>query len=1186
MVAAENAAARSAVSPPETSPTREQTLTKDQIAQALSSKDPSWFRQTADSGRGSAAYRKSQVEDEDRLDMSSLPAQLPGMSRASSIPAEDFQSPRSNTPSQLRFPSPMPLSASQKLDPPGGNDGDDAADRERYALGSPGLGRVSPTRPLSPTKGMGGFVQSAMMKRSDSVKRWSVSSPTGLARADSVASNRTGYDRTSTPQPNSRPVGMIRDGSTAQTSRPPSQYGVDEKKDETIATSKSDVADPPLETKRESISTKEDEEKVTPPTSPSKTMDPRRWSPTKASWLEAALNKPESPKPKPTTPSTQQPAWMVELNKAKAQKAANPVGDVGRSGSISHKHEVSIGGLMRSSPMGTAAKPPAAKPPAAAVSSNLYSPSNVSNRPGTSSSLRTSLSKGTESSAGKERSLSISSTASLGKTKPDTPPKPDFRANLKPRNDSSGSPKGGNQADELKNVVGNLRRTKTQNYVAPDDFRNNILKGKNALNTTGGPKKTERIDEFKDAILKKKDDFKKAQIEGRGITRGSGTTSEKSVPEGLARRAEMGMTSVPGRESVTDRPLDFARRDSQPDRSATVKRASADSTASAATKSPVSPVLQRETNSPARLQGRAAGGGLADRFNPALAGLLARGPPPMASGPGGSSGEASAGESSEPSTPGPQLHHMTKGRARGPKRKAPSAAATASTSSTTAEPQGLSKPATPRGEASPTFEPQPPKDDQPTLPPAEEVRSTYQAAPPSPKSLHAQVAAMAALKNKPAAIKPVEQKSEEPSSQPSSPKKLDMKRMSRFLDESSRPSSPKAESIKDKEPGTPRSPTKSADRQWPEAAPVSPKKAITNEILGSDPMAAWKNATAKFAGAASASSFGGLPVQNERPRSPLKSSVRPLPITPSSPGQNTPSPIPSPLRSPTKQTMEVSALLNDFFGTQRPKRAYNVDTAEILMNRPASDINIKSQGVKMFQFFGDGKKLPVPAHYERILFEREMYLCHHNFINTAGKKTSEVYFWVGDEVPRATTEDAEVFVQREAKTLGGKLVRLAQGKETPEFIQAFGGIAITRRGSSSKYDSLASSILCGRRYLGQSVFDEVDFSANSLCSGFAYLITRQGSCFLWKGKGIDGDELSCARVIGMDLTLTGELVEIDDGNEPANFWDMFEGGSRPHSADHWRLKPNYDKYCGRLFCSDASSPKQVSHLSSVSFHYL
>jgi hypothetical protein len=245
------------------------------------------------------------------------------------------------------------------------------------------------------------------------------------------------------------------------------------------------------------------------------------------------------------------------------------------------------------------------------------------------------------------------------------------------------------------------------------------------------------------------------------------------------------------------------------------------------------------------------------------------------------------------------------------------------------------------------------------------------------------------------------------------------------------------------------------------------------------------------------------------------------------------------------------------------------------MNRPKAAPRIETHMAQLLQISGDGKKASVPSHYERVLFEREMYICSHNFTNEAGKKVTEVYFWAGDEVPESAVEDAQLFASREARAIGGRLVKVRQGKEIPEFIQALGGIAIIRRGSSKKYDSLAPNMLCGRRHLGQIVFDEVDFSPASLCSGFPYLLAQQGKVYLWKGKGSNVDELSCARLIGIDLALTGELIEVEDGREPADFWRVFDGGSRPGSADHWRLKPNYDRYCGRLFCSDAADRKQV-----------
>lgn len=268
-------------------------------------------------------------------------------------------------------------------------------------------------------------------------------------------------------------------------------------------------------------------------------------------------------------------------------------------------------------------------------------------------------------------------------------------------------------------------------------------------------------------------------------------------------------------------------------------------------------------------------------------------------------------------------------------------------------------------------------------------------------------------------------------------------------------------------------------------------------------------------------------------------------------------------------------MLNGFFGNERPKRNYRVDAVEVLMNRPKGGSLVQTQKAQLFQVTEQGKKIPVPAHHERVLFEREMYICPHTFINQARKKTTEVYFWVGDEVASSVVQDAQVLVNREARSMGGTLVNISQGKETAEFIQALGGLVIIRRGSSNKYDSLAPNILCGRQYMGQVVFDEVDFAPNTLCSGFPYLITQQGRCYLWKGKGSGIDEVSCSKLVGMDLALMGELVEIEEDQEPEAFWSLFGGARKESSADHWRLKAGYDKYCGRLFRSESADARQV-----------
>ncbi|KAK3995959.1 hypothetical protein QBC44DRAFT_318827 [Cladorrhinum sp. PSN332] len=1343
VVAAENAA-RNSPNPAEPSPAADETMSRDQIAQSLASKDPSWFRQTADPGRGSEAFRKSQVEDQDTVDVSNIRTQLPGMAR-SSAEESPMDSPRPESLTLPKLGSPLPITSAQRLDPPSGDaagDIDNISSNRHSLLAS--AGRTSPTRLASPTKGMGGFVQSAMMKRSDSVKRWSINSPGGLQRADSVLS----------PKANARPQSMLRERSSTSVSRPTSSHG---KEDSENAKSENEVEDESTPVGGAKTPTELPAGDSELPMSPSKTMDPRRWSPSKSSsWLEAALNKPESPKPKPAAAAApNQPAWMLELNKAKAQKATTAIPELSRNTTgPPKKTEVKTGGLMRSTPMGANLKP-------SALSTFPVVPTGSTDEKPPIGGFRNNLRKPSPTS--ETFDVPPEAAAPAPKPKPDVLPKNDFRANLKHRSPLLDN-KSSEPVDELKTVFGSLRRTKTQNYVAPDELKGNILRGKAGLNLTGGPQKTERKDDFKEAILKKKEDFKKAQAEGRGVARESSSASEQSIPEGLAKVIEISRRSTISRPPATpDSPListptfpgsnrsslfsaNNVNRERDPPEASpqTVVKPREESTPEATQSAPL-----KQTNVPGKIAGRV--GGLADRFNPALAGLIARGPMAGGSAPTGASGTSGAGSSvtEEPSAPGPQLTHMTKGRARGPKRKAPSSVpnpverveqkvevkeepkkepvTSPKPAKFTSEPvkaipptkpeKPLTSPkldqvATPKVETlglvarrksvimerqnsvgdvislvdssskrisrdlskpagqpiaivgSPAVKTRPrsstkvqeqaaalaalngqtskPAEEENTASPApfrtrprsttkvheqvaalaaktqsapvaaeENVAAAAAAAPApiktrarSPTKVHEQVAALAAKTQQEVA-------DEEANSTASSPRKLDLKRRSAFLEQQSiptiqpqpepaksRPSSP----VKDRFAGTvsPQPdlqralpPTPAKERSFGSVSPSTGKQLLDERPQLQPAPLISRSPTLPATVGLGLSQPAAVPrpvekqfTEPERPPRVPPKGARPLPEPPavSSPR------VPSPLRSPSKHASDVSALLTDFFGPERPRRKYTTDAAEILMNRPASTATVQTMRAQLIQISAEGKKIPVPAHNERVLFEREMYLCTHQFIDGEGKKASEVYFWAGDEVPQTVVEDASIFAAREARNFGGKLIKLSQGKETSEFLQALGGIIIVRRGSSNKYDSLAPHMLCGRRYLGQVVFDEVDYSPLSMCSGFPYLITQQGKCYLWKGKGSDVEELGCARLVGMDLALMGELLEIEEGSEPQSFWDVFGVGAdpntRPISADHWRLKPNYDKYSGRLFVASAdassSSRTQISEISPFS----
>lgn len=934
IIASENAAARSTSKTPEppasgSDNTDSAPVGRDAIAQSLASRDPAFFRQSAEGGRATAAFRKNQVEDSDTIEShnSGPRMQLPGMSASSKLdlgeilaagesrnkveerPASTVS--RASTASAYSMntdinrnsmASPIPIKREHHLPPPVAMSSRDRS-REREVSDEGGLAmspsqrgispeRLARERPLSasPTKGMGGFVQSAMMKRSDSVnKRWSVQSPAGSVRSSALAGNRQSADHGS-PFSSNRDTRsnsiLSRDATVTTTSRPPSSHSnatltrdsdlssfngsyhgknnnlqtltddvyqrpglPSSKTTGAIGTGAVDVRSKSTESSRSRPQSRSGDIAMPPPLSPSKTGG--RWSPTKSSWLESALNKPDSPKP--SKPAPLQPSWMAEINKAKEAKASAGVGGYGeveRSPSPDkkeHKHIVSIEGLKRAPGMGmsshksqgsiqdiakkfgaspsltsSATMPsfkkfeeksvPSPKPLVKSDRKPSYEVKRVGTTQPVMDKLKTPLQTPTEEKeepkfdakpatkpepevkkTSEEAPLARSRTgtlrskfdapSTLDKPKPADPPKFDFRGNLKPKVPPPSTSKS--DEPEFKNVFGQLRRTKTQNYKAPDELKDNILRGKAGLVDKGGPVKSVIKDEFKDSILKKKDDFKKAVEDGTAVAltkKVSHIKTEDEIPEAIAKVKQLGRSGtiigvkkvdipppgpkpLPGmtgnmpvreraksitakhaeaqiveirKQSRTPSPAEEKKveeKKSEPasdlpfrqraksivDRQEAFSKptvltaSSTPAIASAAERlkkwekpQPVekkeqefppplrsktddpgtlrnrfenkfaapTPKLESETSAPGRLQlqGKLAGNKLAERFNPALAGLLARGPP-AAGGDSGSSVKTTSTSSAkqddgEPKE-GPQLTHMTKSRARGPKRKAP-----------------------------------------------------------------------------------------------------------------------------------------------------------------------------------------------------------------------------------------------------------------------------------------------------------------------------------------------------------------------------------------------------------------------------------------------------------------------------------------------------------------------------------
>lgn len=1335
IVASENNAAKSPRITPDPVIANEDVVPRHQIAQSLESRDAAWFRQTEDRGAGSAAYRRNQ--DDNATDSSSAVGRmrLPGLSRESGVELEKNlipppRSARSASPSMegstygssdwdknhpdsasvssisgLR--SPLPTLRSQKFEPPlsdtsSVNLGEASLSVRTLAM-SPSQGRISPERmerSSSPTKGLGGFVQSAMLKRSDSVnKRWSAQAGPGLSRGNSIVSNRSGYDGSRptigsvSPTKDLRSDVRSRENSPHQNSRPTSSHSYTTLTDSrtekegysnTISTAgiKENSSDdaftkPSLPYHKATASVirtnngvDEEISNVPVPSSPGK-----KWSPTKASWLESAIQKPDSPRPKASAP--QQPSWMVNISKAKQERASI---DTGKNSSYK---EVPVEKSTRSPPPGPLKKPltfggtqkylsssgetsPTIKPSRDTIPLNVLEGKDGAKELKILSKSMTATDEPTiEKSKSIPTSPSLPSLVSTGlksvvvegspssiRSKPETPPKRDFRSNLKPRRNSVG--KDSKEEAEFKNVFGKLKRTQTQNYVAPDELKDNILRGKAGLATTGGPKKTERKDEFKENLLKQKETMKTAPSVPRKLSSSSTTNSQDlPVPEAIAKRngltrSESGFNNISASSQAQSEKL---------------LKSSAGVAASKRIQD--KPGTELSSEPPNALQKTpAVKGKLGDHFSSSLAGLLSKGPSPIIRdtkptptiNPNALTSNGSLSSFTEAtSTNETKLNHMTKTRAKGPKRRLPVV--------------GIMDPSTEHVISNPTSrtnsahlgsvpqeintQSESPslaynksrldarplvsisnnngrKSSQPLSPrkPSTNVSLVEETKPTSPVSKHSTkivspnvVKTVPSIKPKPSTEVIDEQlrKTQSPSNQAFSviPEKL--LHVEDALSSLSTGGTRQKEHVQtNQEIIQPynfaerranledASPAYNSDNFAQAPSPVKPSTRKHEQTISETPDTPSLKVKKEHVGLGIRSkpqeSHNMASLDPNLPSPPIRSPALPKsPGSPPLPGKK-PASItnrvasssyssqskPLPGKSPGLSNAEVCQLLAGVFGDiQIPGLKINVDAQSVLASRSPNDgfDKIKTLRKQIWELAGHGKSIPVPSHQEHILFEDSLYICTHVFGTSSGNRMTEIYLWVGSGVAQSAAEDAQLFARKVAKENNGKLLTLHQGKESSNFFQALGGIVITRRGSSARGDSpskaTATYMLCGRRHVGQIAFDEVDFNTKSLCKGFPFIISaRFGKLYLWKGSGSGADELGCARLIGMDLGLTGEIEEVDEGQESNAFWESIPGGSRDFAVagevQHWHLKPSSEKYGTRLFSVDAEAPRPKS----------
>ena len=254
--------------------------------------------------------------------------------------------------------------------------------------------------------------------------------------------------------------------------------------------------------------------------------------------------------------------------------------------------------------------------------------------------------------------------------------------------------------------------------------------------------------------------------------------------------------------------------------------------------------------------------------------------------------------------------------------------------------------------------------------------------------------------------------------------------------------------------------------------------------------------------------------------------------------------------------------------------ALSIDAYAAIANSPHQERVFKTVRKSVHVTSPDDSLKQLPQHEEYTFFDEGVYVCNHAYTIANGPKETEIFLWVGGSSLENSVEQANIAAKKLAKEAGNAFIHsVRQGFEPPGFLQALGGILVTRRGA--RETAPKQYMLCGRKQLGQIVFDEVDFSIDNLCCGFAYLISypvtlQETKLYLWKGSACSPEEISAARLAAMDLSETGEIIEVDNGAEFSSFLKIFGAGttkaSIPKATALWNQKAwAPDKFVARLF---------------------
>ncbi|XP_076725207.1 villin-like protein isoform X2 [Callospermophilus lateralis] len=232
----------------------------------------------------------------------------------------------------------------------------------------------------------------------------------------------------------------------------------------------------------------------------------------------------------------------------------------------------------------------------------------------------------------------------------------------------------------------------------------------------------------------------------------------------------------------------------------------------------------------------------------------------------------------------------------------------------------------------------------------------------------------------------------------------------------------------------------------------------------------------------------------------------------------------------------------------------------------------------------DSRRQPVDSKHHGQLCSSNCYLVLYTY-QKLGRIQYILYLWQGHQ---ATEEEIKA-LHSNAEELDhlyqGALVQehVTVGSEPPHFLAIFQGQLVIFQGSTGHHGKgQPASVPRLFHVQGTDGYNtrtmEVSARASSLNSSEVFLLVTAGVCYLWFGKGCNGDQREMARTV-VTVISGNDKETVLEGQEPPHFWEAL-GGRAPYPSSK-RLPEEAASFQPRLF--ECSSQEGCLVLSEVVF---